>query len=346
MELISSQRSVDTREAAAALSQRSLSDANETHATVKQQDIVQPAPGLAPKAHPGPPTGALTRPGSYVLGTGIRGQARLEISERIYGPHTRRLFQDLRARYFAGGQPIDMAVVGCGSGAQVPALCDFVGAQGSLWLTDVDQEQVDLARERVNQENRSTSVTYAACDVHTLAAPRQFDVIYARFLLVHLDDPTGALTKMAACLRPGGVLVCDEHDVSNIRSLPATAAPEKFRALLHRIAEHRGLDYTLAARLGSVFAAAGLPASDACLWGATLLARDQDRKSLTALSLVEGRDKYVADGLMSEREIDRLIAEMWAVTENSGVVISVGSQWQMWAKMPEAGDAPRAGTKI
>jgi len=55
------------------------------------------------------------------------------------------------------------------------------------------------------------------------------DVSYSRWLMVHLCRPVEAMRAIHAALKPGGVMVCEEADVSAVYAEPPSAAYTELR---------------------------------------------------------------------------------------------------------------------
>jgi len=67
---------------------------------------------------------------------------------------------------------------------------------------------------------------------------------YCRWLLVHLNRPVDALRVIYAALKPGGMMVCEEADVSAIYAEPRSAAYEELRDICLAGGRQRGVDYS------------------------------------------------------------------------------------------------------
>jgi SAM-dependent methyltransferase len=74
--------------------------------------------------------------------------------------------------------------------------------------------------------------------------PESVDVSYSRWLMVHLNRPVDAMRAIHAALKPGGVMVCEEADVSAVYVEPASAAYTELRDICLEGARQRGVDYS------------------------------------------------------------------------------------------------------
>src|SRR6185503_13110930 len=88
-----------------------------------------------------------------------------------------------------------------------------------------------------------------------------FDLVYCRYLLLHLMEPEAALGEMHRLLRPGGVLVCEDGDLTSAGSEPPSALGA-FAEQWRRLGPTRGVDYTLGRRLYQMVRDAGFPAPE------------------------------------------------------------------------------------
>ena len=263
--------------------------------------------------------------GPYVLATGEAAAYRLRILHRLYGPGTRRLLLD------AGARPgLRAADVGYGVGMVTGLLAEFVGPEGQVVGIDVSAEQLAQAKKRLSTGR--DNVRFVQASATDTGLPRgSFDLVYCRFLLMHLPDPEAALREMSALLRPGGTLVCEDGDLRTAGSQP-TSALAAGADLFRRLGPARGVDYTLGGRLFHMVQAAGFPAPEVS-FNQPVAARGEDKR-LLELSVAEAGPAIVAAGLLTPGELDRALAEMRRANADESVLAVMPRMTGVWARKP------------
>src|SRR5262249_55130582 len=126
----------------------------------------------------------------------------------------------------------------------------------------IDASAAQLAQARECSPAGSTNVRFVEASATDPGLPRgSFDLVYSRFLLIHLTEPERALSEMRALLKPDGILVCDDGDLTAARRAPPSALGA-FADLWGRLGPARGVEYTLGRRLFQMVQAAGFPAPE------------------------------------------------------------------------------------
>jgi ubiquinone/menaquinone biosynthesis C-methylase UbiE len=129
--------------------------------------------------------------GEYSLATGEAAVRRLSALHRIYSPTGRRIL--LRAGLKPG---MNVADFGCGVGATTRMLAEMVGPTGTVTGIDMSEAQLEQGR-RLCSDARLTNAIFARASATSTNLPRNsFDLVYARFLLLHLVDPAAGLREM------------------------------------------------------------------------------------------------------------------------------------------------------
>lgn len=136
----------------------------------------------------------------------------------------------------------------------------LVGSTGEVHGIDRSQEAIATARRRAE----AAGIAHARFTVSDIdgVAPHaigsQFDAVVGRLVLLYHDDPAAALRGLARLVRPGGVVVFQEFDMSSARSTPEVPT---YRWCVDRIIalyERAGLEPDMGSKLFGAFQRAGL----------------------------------------------------------------------------------------
>jgi trans-aconitate 2-methyltransferase len=142
------------------------------------------------------------RRGSYAFGDTALASRRLDVLASVFGPTSTSLLGDLPGQ--------DRSVVldlGCGPGHTTSMLAaSFPGAE----VIGIDASDAFVAEATASGPPRCRFTVADVMETPLPGAPA--DVIYARFLVVHLADPVAAVSQWAGQLRTGGVLVLEEPE--------------------------------------------------------------------------------------------------------------------------------------
>lgn len=136
------------------------------------------------------------------------------------------------------------ADVGAGEGQVAVALAEVVGESGRVYAVDLDPAARDEVAAKAAAFSQVLALTQAA---EELTLPEPIDLVFCRFLLLHVVDPSLALRSMASALRPGGWLVAQEPITGAGRidgvamSMPSARHPE-VGALLPKLVRDLGLE--------------------------------------------------------------------------------------------------------
>jgi SAM-dependent methyltransferase len=263
--------------------------------------------------------------GTYALATGKAAAHRLHILHALYGEGTRRV---LREAGVQGG--MSAADLGCGVGTVTDVLCELVGPEGHVVGVDASAAQLTSARERF--KGRSANITFVeASATATGLPPASFDLVFCRFLLIHLPEPERALAEMRALLKPGGTLVCEDGDLSSAGSEPPSALDD-FAELWGRMGPTRGVDYTLGRRLFRMVRAAGFPAPQVSF--NQPVAASGENKRFLELSVAEAGPAFVDAGLITAEELVNTLVQMRGLAADGSVLAVMPRMTQVWARKP------------
>ncbi len=148
---------------------------------------------------------------------------------------------------------------GSGHGNLAAMLAPIVGASGSILGIDHDASALAVARQKM-EELGYAHVQFADAD---LAAPLpadlgMFDAVVGRRVLMYLPDPAETLRKLAALLKPGGLLIFQEIDASLRQPDQSLPLHEKIFDWTWRTVRSEGAYAAIGLKLGAMFSAAGI----------------------------------------------------------------------------------------
>ncbi len=260
----------------------------------------------------------------YALATGEEAAYRLKILHNLYGPGSRRVLLN------AGLRPgMHVADLGCGVGMVTAMLTELVGPQGQVVGVDASSAQLGQARERC--QGWGASVRFVEASATDTGLPRaSFDLVYSRFLLIHLPHPEQALAEMRALLKPGGILVCEDGDLTSSGSEPPSLLGA-FAELWGRLGHIKGVDYTLGRRLFQLVLAAGFKTPEIA-FNQPVVARGENKR-LLELSVAEAGPAWIDAGLTNAEALERALKEMRRLTADEALLAIMPRMSQVWAPM-------------
>lgn len=265
--------------------------------------------------------------GEYSLATGEAAVRRLTALHRVYSPAARRILLQ------AGLKPgMTVADFGCGVGATTRMLAEMVGPSGHVTGIDLSAAQLEQGRELCKAAG-ITNATFTEASATATGLPRNsFDLVYCRYLLLHLVDPAACLREMREILKPGGLLVVEDGDLTSAGSRPASSI-HWFADLFGRLGPTRGVDYAIENRLYHLVKAAGFPEAEIEIHQPAI-ARGEDR-FLAKWSVEEAAPAFVAAGLVTAAEMQAILADMDRDTKNPDILIITPRMSVVWARKPD-----------
>jgi SAM-dependent methyltransferase len=262
----------------------------------------------------------------YVIRGGLAGRERLRVLARVTWPTTSVLLE--RVGVAASSRCLDMA---CGGGDVTMALARLA-PDGFVVGADIDEPQLDIAR-REAAEAGLANVDYRVLDVmQPPGDDEQFDLIYVRFLLTHLPDPSLALTHLCARLAPGGALVVEDIDYTGSFCHPDNAAYRRYVQLYTDAVTRRGGDPNIGRRLPSLLRATGL--ADRQMNVVQPAGWDGEVKTMAPVTLEAIADAVLAAGLCTVEELNKTVDDLYAFAADDGSVLSTPRIVQVWGRRP------------
>jgi ubiquinone/menaquinone biosynthesis C-methylase UbiE len=264
------------------------------------------------------------QPNPYALATGAAAVRRLHVLHDIYSPAGRRVL--LQAGLRPGMKAADF---GCGVGVVTRMMGEMVGPSGSVTGIDVNSQQLaEAAAWCESQGVRNAS--FVTADATRTGLPRgSFDLVYCRFLLLHLPDPMACLREMRDLLRPGGIIVVEDGDLATAMSVPPTSI-DAFAYLFCRFGPVRGLDYSLARNLYHMVMRAGFADVDVEIHQPAIT-RGENRYFLK-WSVEEAGPTFVGAGIVTPERLATTLVDMQKAIEDPDVLILAPRMSLVWGR--------------
>lgn len=244
----------------------------------------------------------------YILSVGEAGRKRLSLLNKIYeaASHSFLLESGLRA----GMQVLD---VGCGTGEISCWLAKKIGPEGKVVALDQSQEQLKIAKINA-QKQGIENIEFVELSIYDLPQlKRNFDFIYCRWVLRHIENPTKGLQAIYNVLKKNGIFVCIDTSIASVFCYPESGAFQHWKemwiknyAISHREAE-------LGVKIYHLLLENGFHPEKVKLFQPILLTTEEKR--LIAYYLEETGEQLIANKLLNVTELPQLQKELYALAE-------------------------------
>lgn len=260
----------------------------------------------------------------YALATGDWGAYRLQILNAIHQPYTEFLLE--RGGLSKGMQVAD---IGCGTGNVSFLIASKVKIDGSVCGVDISTAQLDIARSQATILNLD-NVTFSQGSAYDTKLPKEsFDLVYCRFLLIHLNRPIDALIEMRSLLKPGGLFICEEADFSKAFCKPSSQVHDRCYQMLISLAKERGQNFCLGIELYKMFQNAGFINPEISFVQPVVAG---ENKRLIDMSLSEAKNALIEAGLELPAQIDRTVVQLKEIALDKTTIFGIPGVTQIWAR--------------
>lgn len=238
----------------------------------------------------------------YILNTNTQARDRLTLQHQLYAKSSINLLKE--AGISKGGTGLE---IGCGSGEMTLELAELIGVEGALLAIDLSQDQLDHVQ---NLTNKHKNIRFKQWDVNYLSdLNEQFDFIYCRMVLHYLKDAYSAILQMKNCLRPGGILICEEPSIfDSTFCSPPSKAYEQFTQWIRSCFTLNKCDFEIAHCLEQECSAAGFKVKHHTLFQPLL--RTAKEKQIYSMALQDVRPQLINLNIATQEEITALSHEL------------------------------------
>ena len=219
--------------------------------------------------------------------------------------------------------------VGCGGGDVTLEIARRVAPAGRVTGVDIDEEKMRIARTEAEEQGVS-NVEFRVSDIRKDAMTQSFDIVFARFLLTHLSDPTGAVATFHEHVRPGGILAVEDVDFSGCFTYPESKAFRRFHDLYCATVTRRGGDPNIGPRLPSLLQQQRF--EDIGVHVVQPVSMKGETKLLNPLTMENIAGAVLKDGLASQQEIDEVAQALYAFAADPTTVAGTPRIVQAWGR--------------
>lgn len=172
---------------------------------------------------------------AYLLEGELSELERLQLQSRIWEPAGRRVLDEI-----GDGRGNRVVDVGCGAMGWLRLLSDWVGPDGQVVGTDIQDEMLEAAAQLVADEQLS-NVTLVNDDLFASELePDSFDLVHARFEIGPLGRADEQMATYLRLVRSGGTVVLGDVDPASLHFLPPAPACAELMPLLGEAFDRAG----------------------------------------------------------------------------------------------------------
>ena len=243
---------------------------------------------------------------------------RLQAIEEIFDPPTQKR---LRASGLESGW--QCLEVGAGAGSIAKWMKEIVGEASRVVAMDINP--------RFLNENNSSGIEVLNADIRNAELQKNyFDLVHARYVLMHLPEYELALQNMLACLKPGGWLVVEEPDFSAARPVAGKKeeihAVKKVNRAIFRMFANLNMDYALGLQIPALFQKLGLT-SISVENDAPLAPGNSKVANMMKMSATNLKEKYLATAEATNKDVEKYCrfsqdSYAWAVYYSTIAVVA------------------------
>lgn len=221
---------------------------------------------------------------------------RLQAIEQVFDPASRKQIQTTGIT--SNWRCLE---VGAGAGSITQWMATVVGQGGKVVAIDLDTRFV--------ANIKLSNVEVLEGDIrHFQFESRSFDLVHARYVLIHLPDFQVALSRMIDLLKPGGWLVIEEPDFSAARAIigeeSVCQSVNRVNQAILQMFSNRSMDYALGVKLPAIFQRFSL--QQLSVENYTPLSKGGSGvATVMKMSTIQLAEKYIETGKATQQDIEQ-----------------------------------------
>lgn len=243
--------------------------------------------------------------------------SRLQTIEKIFDSATKSRLESMGIN-----KSWQCLEVGAGAGSITRWLSTQVGSSGKVVAVDLNTRLITGELSLESFKNTFQNIDIIEADIrHLEQEEHRFDLIHARFVLIHIADVLTALTKMLKFLKPGGRILLEEPDFSLSRAIvgekTACKSVNQVNQAIWQMFQNRGMDYAFGLKLPSLLQEFGLHLVSVD-YEVHLDKGGSEMATMMMLSTQQLTDNYLATGKANQQDIQKYCdfaqdPETWAI---------------------------------
>jgi SAM-dependent methyltransferase len=164
---------------------------------------------------------------TYLLAGQVSELERLQLQSRVWEPSGRRLLEEI-----GEGRDARALDLGCGVLGWLRVLSEWVGPDGEVTGTDVDEAMLSAADQFVTEE-RLRNVGLITDDIFASELePNSFDLVHSRYEITPLGREQEQMQTYLRLARPRGTIVLEDPDTGSWHFNPPARALERLIDLI------------------------------------------------------------------------------------------------------------------
>ncbi len=261
----------------------------------------------------------------YAFDIGKEGAVGLGILDNIYNPTTKEFLS--KAGLKPGMKVLD---VGCGSGVMTSWIAQEVSEKGLVVGVENDINQLNAAKKRAS-DTGVKNTEFVLCSIYDLdQLDQEFDLVYCRFVLHHMQDPNRAIEKIFRVLKKEGIYAAEEGVVNYAFSYPKSSAWGDEESRLPPVWTDYPVgnrDPNIGIKMATKMRQAGFTVHDVKIIHPILSTKEE--KKLLMLGIDEGKNYFLSQGKTEADWNDRIL-ETQALIDNDEQIVGFNGSCQVF----------------
>lgn len=241
---------------------------------------------------------------AYVLGNRNKEIQRLRLQAEFFEPFV------TEALYKNGiKKGLTCADVGCGPGFVTRLLGDIVGNKGHVTGFDADPRYIKFCKRNNKQDN----VSFVQENILEPKYDKQrFDIVYSRFMFVHLSDKKRALNSLKGLAKKGGIIIVQDldHGTDSWLSYPKWECVEGLRRIFVKLIKNAGGDPYAGRKLYKLFSDSNLSDIKLDCYSPCIMTGKNNFAELGWRIAESLRPKIIEQGLLDKDGFESLYLEL------------------------------------